>query len=111
MVTIFAAAVYGGFFGAGLGIMLLALLGLFSAEPLVRLNALKQALSFVINLVAAIFFVFSGDVRWDLAPLMAAAALIGGFVGGRLVQVIDPVLLRRLVVVAGVAVAVAFWVV
>jgi uncharacterized membrane protein YfcA len=111
LVTIFAAAMYGGFFGAGLGIMLLALLGLFSAEPLVRLNALKQALSFVINLVAAVFFVFSGHVLWDLAPLMAGAALIGGLVGGRLVQVIDQVLLRRLVVVAGVAVAVAFWVV
>jgi uncharacterized protein len=110
LLTVFIAAVYGGFFGAGLGIMLLALLGLFSAAPLVRLNALKQALSFVINLVAAVFFVFSGHVRWDLAPLMAVAALIGGFLGGRLVRVIDPVLLRQLVVAAGVAVAIAFWV-
>jgi hypothetical protein len=110
VVLVFAAAVYGGFFGAGLGIMLLAVLGLFRAGSLVQVNALKQVLSFVINLVAAAFFAFSGHVRWELVPVMAAASLLGGAGGGRLVTVIDGVLLRRLVVVAGVGVAVAFWV-
>jgi len=110
LVSVFASAVYGGFFGAGLGIMLLAVLGLFSAEPLVKLNALKQALSFVVNLAAAIFFVFSGKVVWELVPVMAAASIIGGVTGGRLVQVIDATLLRGLVVAMGVAVAIAFWV-
>ena len=110
LVTVFAAAVYGGFFGAGLGIMLLAVLGLFTVDSLVQVNALKQVLQFVVNLVAAAFFVFSGHVRWQLVPVMAAASVIGGTAGGRLVQVIDAVLLRRVVVVAGVAVAVVFWV-
>jgi uncharacterized membrane protein YfcA len=110
LVTIFAAALYGGFFGAGLGIMLLALLGLFSTEPLSRVNALKQALSFVINLVAALLFVFSGQVRWQLVPVMAAASVLGGGMGGRLVQVIDPRRLRMVVVVVGIAVAIVFWV-
>jgi uncharacterized membrane protein YfcA len=105
-----APAVYGGFSGAGLGIMLLAVLGLFTVDPLVQVNALKQVLQFVVNLVAAVFFVFSGHVRWQLVPVMAAASVIGGTAGGRLVQVIDAVLLRRVVVVAGVAVAVVFWV-
>ncbi|HET9075422.1 MAG TPA: sulfite exporter TauE/SafE family protein [Acidimicrobiales bacterium] len=108
--TVFLGAAYGGFFGAGLGIMLLALLALFSAEPLTKLNALKQALSFVINLVAAVFFLFSGKVVWTLVPVMAVGSLLGGFLGGRLVQVINADLLRRVVVVAGVAVAISFWV-
>ncbi len=108
--TIFLGAAYGGFFGAGLGIMLLALLGLFSAESLTKLNALKQALSFVINLVAAVFFLFSGKVVWVLVPIMAAGSLLGGLVGGRMVQKVNSLVLRRIVVVAGVAVAVSFWV-
>jgi uncharacterized protein len=107
---VFAAAIYGGFFGAGLGIMVLALLGLFSTRPLTELNALKQVLSLIINGVAAVFFVFSGHVVWQLVPVMAAASIVGGTAGGRLVRVIDSTLLARLVVVAGVAVAITFWV-
>ena len=109
-VSIFFGAVYGGFFGAGLGIMLLALLGMFRSEPLRQLNALKQALSFVINLVAAVFFLFSGKVVWGLVPVMAVGSLLGGYAGGRLARIIDSGLLRRLVVAAGVAVAIGFWV-
>jgi uncharacterized membrane protein YfcA len=104
------AAVYGGFFGAGLGIMLLAVLGLFSAERLIRLNALKQALSFVINIVAAVCFAITGHVRWELVPVMAVAALIGGHVGGRMTRLVNPTVLRRIVVVAGVAIAISFWI-
>lgn len=110
LVSIFLGAVYGGFFGAGLGIMILALLGLFSTEPLTKLNAVKQALSFVINLVAAVFFVFSGRTVWSLVPVMAVGSLLGGAAGGRLVRVISGEVLRRLVVVAGVVIAVVFWV-
>jgi uncharacterized membrane protein YfcA len=106
---VFAASVYGGFFGAGLGIMLLAVLGLFSSEPLASVNAMKQALSFVINLVAAVFFLFSGRVTWALVPVMAAASLAGGLLGGRLVPLIPERLLRRLVVLAGLGVAASFW--
>lgn len=110
LVSIFLGAAYGGFFGAGLGIMLLALLALFSLESLTKLNALKQALSFVINLVAAVFFLFSGKVTWILVPIMAVGSLLGGFLGGRLVKVINSTLLRRVVVLAGIAVAISFWV-
>jgi uncharacterized membrane protein YfcA len=109
VISVFAAAVYGGFFGAGLGIMLLAILGVFSVETLTKSNALKQALSLVINLVAAVFFAFSGHVRWSLVPVMAVASIAGGVLGGRLATRISADLLRRLVVIAGVAVAAAFW--
>jgi uncharacterized protein len=105
----FLGAVYGGFFGAGLGIMMLALLGLFLEDTLVRVNALKQALSLAINVLAAIFFAASGHVRWELVPVMAVAAVIGGTVGGRLVRVVNPLWLRRAVVVFGVAVAIDFF--
>ncbi|MGH9061425.1 MAG: TSUP family transporter, partial [Acidimicrobiales bacterium] len=109
-IAVLLGAVYGGFFGAGLGIMLLAVLGVLCADSLVRLNAVKQAMSLLINVVAAVFFAVSGHVRWELVPTMAVASLIGGTVGGRLVRVINPVLLRRAIVVFGVAVAVSFFV-
>jgi len=107
--TVFLASVYGGFFGAGLGIMLLAILGLFSTRPLAEVNALKQALSFIVNLVSAVFFAFSGHVVWAAVPVMAAGSLVGGFAGGRLVPVIPEKRLRQLVVLAGVGVAITFW--
>jgi uncharacterized membrane protein YfcA len=108
--AVFAASVYGGFFGAGLGIMLLGILGLFSDDSLVQVNAVKQALSLVINVSAAVLFAFTGHVRWELVPVMAVAALIGGTVGGRLTRVVNPTYLRRVVVLFGIAVAVQFWV-
>ena len=110
MILVFAGAVYGGFFGAGLGIMLLAILGMFDTQRLSASNALKQALSFVINLVAAVFFAFSGHVQWTLVPVMAAASICGGIAGGRFASKVSPELLRLLVVATGVGVAVAFWV-
>ena len=110
LAAIFAAAVYGGFFGAGLSIMVLAVLGIFSFRPLNKLNALKQVLSFVVNLVAAVFFAFSGQVVWSLVAVMAVSSLLGGYGGGRVASRIDPLLLRRVVVVFGLAVAISFWV-
>jgi uncharacterized membrane protein YfcA len=105
--AVFGAAVYGGFFGAGLGIMIMAVLGLFTTEPLLQVNALKQALSFLINLVAAGFFVIFGHVSWALVPPMAIAGVLGGLLGSRLVRIIKPAQLRRAVIIAGIAVSVA----
>jgi uncharacterized membrane protein YfcA len=105
--AVFGAAIYGGFFGAGLGIMLVAVLGVFNANPGVEVNALKQALSFVINLVAAGFFLFSGRLNADLALAMAVGGILGGTVGSRLVRSIPEKQLRRVVVFAGMTVAMA----
>lgn len=107
---IFVTAIYGGYFGAGLGIMLLAVLGLVLHEPLNRLNALKQVLSLVINVVAAVFFVFTGKVLWGFALAMAVGALIGGNLGGRLAGWLDPKTLRAVVVVFGLAVSAYYFV-
>ena len=104
------AAVYGGYFGAGLGIMLMAVIGLFNDHPLNRVNATKQLLSIVINLCAAAFLVVSGKVEWTLVAVMAPCALAGGSVGGRVVSRLPAERLRALVVVYGIAVAVVFFV-
>lgn len=103
--AVFAAAIYGGYFGAGLGIMLLAALGVLLHGPMASLNALKQVLSLVINLAAAIFFSLSGHVQWRLVAVMAIASFVGGTLGGRYASRIDPVKLRHLVVGFGIAVA------
>jgi uncharacterized membrane protein YfcA len=109
MVTVFASAVYGGFFGAGMGIMLIAVLGVFLDDSMVRLNAVKQALQFLVNISAAAFFAASGHVRWELVPIMAVCGVVGGTIGGRLSRRVNPTWLRRFVVVFGLAVAIDFW--
>jgi len=105
MFGVFVGAVYGGYFGAGLGIMLLAVLGLLLDEQLPKLNALKTLLSFTINILAAAFFVFSGKVEWVYAAVMAPASLVGGHLGGTLVGKLDAKVLRAIVISFGVAVA------
>ena len=104
------AAVYGGYFGAGLSVIVLAVLGLTINDSLTRLNGLKQAIAFSVNTAAAIFFVFSGNVVWPVALVMAVFALIGGALGGRLAGKIKPATLRRVVVVIGVLVAIIYFV-
>lgn len=105
MVGVFFSAIYGGYFGAGLGIMLLAVLGLLLDDQLPKLNALKTVLSFTINIVAAMFFVFSGKVEWAYVAAMAPASMVGGHLGGSMVGKLDPKVLRAIVIAFGVAVA------
>ncbi len=107
-VPAFAASVYGGYFGAGLGVILLAVLGLVLEDSLTRINALKQGLSFCVNVTAAVFFLFSGKVVWSAALVMAIGALIGGSVGGRLAGRMRAELLRRIVVAIGLAVGIVY---
>lgn len=102
------AAVYGGYFGAGLGVIMLAVLGLALDDTLTRLNALKSALALTINLAAALFFVFSGEVVWPAAAVMAVGALLGGAFGGRIATRIHPTTLRRSVVIIGVFIAIIY---
>lgn len=104
------AAVYGGYFGAGLSVIVLALLGLLYEDSLTRLNALKQAIAFLTNSAAAVFFLFSGKVVWNLVAVMAFSALLGGFTGGKLAGRINPTLLRWIVVCIGLMVSIIFFI-
>lgn len=102
-------AVYGGYFGAGLSVIILAALALILDDSLTRLNAIKQAVAFCVNVAAAVFFLFSGKVVWAVAAVMAIGALIGGMLGGKLAGKIDPNTLRWLVVGIGVVIACVYW--
>jgi len=104
------ASVYGGYFGAGLGVMLLSALGLTLNDSLTRLNALKQATSLIVNISAAIFFLFSGQVIWSAAIVMAVGALIGGALGGKLAGRIKPSTLRGAVVVIGAIISIVYFI-
>ena len=107
---VFLASIYGGYFGAGLGIMLLAVIGIAVHDSLTRVNALKQATSFCVNISAALFFVFSGKVAWDAAAVMAGGALAGGVIGGRMAGRVGDALLQRIVVSVGLFVALVFFI-
>ncbi len=103
------ASVYGGYFGAGLSVILLAVLETTLRDSLTRLNALKQAIAFAANIAAAIVFVFSGQVVWLVAAVMAACALLGGAVGGKLAGRLNPVVLRWVVVGIGIIVSIYYF--
>ena len=104
----FLAGVYGGYFGAGLGIMLIAVLGLFSAVPFTQLNAVKQPLAAAINLSAAAFLVFSGKIEWSLVAVMAPASLLGGALGGRLSTYLPANRFKWAVITFGVVISIIY---
>jgi len=107
---VFLAAIYGGYFGAGLGVILMAVLGLVTDESMTRLNFLKQALGFAINLAAAIYFAFSGKVDWMIALVMIFGSLLGGLIGGKLAGKMKPEVLRWIVVSAGLIAATFYFI-
>ena len=109
-VTAFAGAIYGGYFGAGLGIVMLALFSLVLPDSLRRVNALKQALSLFANGAAAILFAASGNVVWTAAAVMAVGALVGGSLGGRFAGKVRASILRSVMITLGLAIAIAFFV-
>jgi len=100
-VPVFLAAIYGGYFGAGLSVIVLAVLGLIMNDNLTRLNVLKQGIAFATNVAAALFFVFSGKVFWGVALVMAVGALLGGAIGGQMASKIKPATFRWVVVTIG----------
>ena len=99
------AAIYGGYFGAGLGVIMLAVMGLVLDDSLTRLNALKIVMALVINVAAAVFFLFSGQVIWTAALVMAVGAITGGVIGGQFASRIAPRTLRNVVVTLAVIVS------
>ena len=96
----FAASVYGGYFGAGLGVMLLAILGLALPDSILRTSGLRTALSILVNGVAAAVFLIHGGLAWEAVGLLAAGSLVGGWIGARIALSI-PATALRIVVVAG----------
>jgi uncharacterized membrane protein YfcA len=105
-VAVFGTGVYGGYFGAAQGVILIALLGIFVDDGLQRLNATKNVLAALVNGVAAVLFVVAADVAWAPALLLAVGSTVGGQVGARIGRRISQGWLRAVIVVVGVVVAV-----
>ncbi len=104
--VLFVATVYGGYFGAGLGIMLLAILGVFVDDGLQRLNALKGVLSLLVAVVTAAGFALFGPVAWDAAAIVGVTCLAGGAAGVGVARRLPAPVLRGLVIAYGVSVAI-----
>jgi len=102
-VGVFASGVYGGYFGAAQGILLLAIMGLTIDDELQRVNAVKVVLAGLVNLIAGIVFVAAAHVAWDVAALIAAGSTVGGMLGARYGRRLPPAALKALIVVVGIA--------
>ena len=100
---ILLASVYGGYFGAGLGVMLLAILGLALPDSIIRTSGLRTALSILVNGVAAAVFIIHGGLAWKAVGLLAIGSLVGGWVGARVALAISANALRIVVIAVGLA--------
>ncbi|MGB6164188.1 MAG: sulfite exporter TauE/SafE family protein [Pseudonocardiaceae bacterium] len=103
--AVFLAAIYGGYFGGALGVILIAVLALTTRDDLRRLNAVKGVLSLIISVVSVVVFAIGAPVDWLVVTLLAPANLVGGFLGAKLVGRLPAPVLRAAVVVVGLAVS------
>jgi uncharacterized membrane protein YfcA len=98
----FGTGVYGGYFGAAQGVLMMAFFGLMLSETMQRQNALKNILAGSVNLIAAVVFVLSSHIDWAAAGLIAIGSIFGGLLGARIGRRLSPTVLRALIVVVGV---------
>ncbi len=106
----FLVGIYGGYFGAGMGILMLAALGLIGLTDMHQMNGLKNLLAICINGIAAVYFAISGAVSWHDGLLMAAGAIVGGYFGARIAHRFGRRFVRRAVVFIGFAMTIALYV-
>ncbi len=104
--ALFAVAIYVGYFGAAAGVMLLVVLMTMIGEPLIRVNAIKNAVSGLANAMAALCFALFGDVRWKLVVPLAAGFLIGGWIGPKIARRVPAEAFRVFVSLCGFGLAV-----
>ncbi len=110
MIAQFVIAVYGGYFGAGIGILMLSALGLMGVADIHEMNAVKTVLAACINALSVVVFAVEGKVVWPTAVVMAAAAVIGGYLGAHFGRRLPRALVRWTVIVIGFTLAAKyFW--
>lgn len=105
----FIVGLYGGYFGAGMGILMLAALGLIGLTDMHQMNGLKNLLAIAINGIAAIYFVIASAVAWRDVLIMMAGTLIGGYCGARMAHRFGRKFVRRFVVTIGIVMSVALF--
>ncbi|MGI8881227.1 MAG: sulfite exporter TauE/SafE family protein [Jatrophihabitans sp.] len=101
-VLVLFTGVYGGYFGAAQGVILMAVMGLLLNESMQRLNGMKNLLAFLVNTVAALVFLFTAHINWTAAGLIAAGSVLGGLLGARVGRRLSPTALRAAIVVVGI---------
>jgi uncharacterized membrane protein YfcA len=106
LLAVFGCGIYGGYFGAAQGILLMAVMGILLDEHMQRLNAVKNVLAGSVNAVAAVVFVFSTEVAWEAVAVIAIGSTIGGQLGGSYGRRLSPTVLRGIIVVVGTTAAV-----
>lgn len=109
LVLQFGVAVYGGYFGAGIGILMLATMGLLGLHHIHEMNAIKTVLASLINIVAAAYFIFAGLVIWPQAVVMTLGATVGYYLGSHLAQKISQQQVRNLVGLIGMSLSLVFF--
>ncbi|AWK87401.1 sulfite exporter TauE/SafE family protein [Azospirillum thermophilum] len=110
LVAQFLIAIYGGYFGGGIGILILATLGVFGLTDLHAMNGLKALVSGCLNAVAVVAFVVGGAVYWTEGLIMLVAAMAGGYAGASVARRIPPPILRKFVILVGVVMTVYFFI-
>ena len=105
----FLVAIYGGYFGAGIGILMLAVLGIMGLSDIHQMNGLKNIFGSMINGVAAVYFVFAGLIDWPSAVLMAAGSIVGGYGAAGIARRMGQTFVRRVVIIIGFAMAISLF--
>jgi uncharacterized membrane protein YfcA len=102
-------ALYGGYFGAGIGILMLAALSLLGLTDIHQMNGLKNLFALCINVVASVYFMTAGLVEWPVAATMALGAVSGGYGGAGLARKVGPLVVRRTVIAIGFAMSISLF--
>jgi uncharacterized membrane protein YfcA len=106
--AVFGTGVYGGYFGAAQGVILMGVLGIGIADTMQRLNGVKNVLAGLVNGVAGLIFLFVADVDWTVVALIAAGSVVGGQLGATVGRRLSPVVLRVVIVIVGLAALASF---
>jgi len=110
VIGVFLTGIYGGYFGAAQGVILMSLLAIFIDDDLQRLNGTKNALALIVNAVAGVVFILVAHISWSVAALIAAGSVIGGQLGGHYGRRLPTAALRICVVIVGLSVSVVLFV-
>jgi uncharacterized membrane protein YfcA len=108
MAVLGGVSVYGGFFGAGLGVMLTAVLAIAEPADIRKVKVLKNLLASSVSIAAMVIFIAQGVVRWPETAMMLVGALLGGYIGGHLVRILPARSVRQFVIVAGIVMTVVY---
>ncbi len=106
--AVLLTGVYGGYFGAAQGVLLMGVLGIGLSQSLQHSNAVKNVLAASVNAVAGLIFVFVADVDWSVVALLAGGSVVGGVIGARVGRRLPPAALRGAIVIVGVVALTTF---